>query len=86
MSEELEPLLALQEHDGALDRLLHRHQTLPEREALARVEADTAALDGRIATMRAERDVIARDEQHLDDEARSLGGEGRRGRGEDVLG
>ena len=72
MSEELEQLLALQERDGALDRLLHRHQTLPEREALTRVEADTAALDGRIATMRTERDVIARDEQHLDDEARAL--------------
>ena len=72
VSEELEQLLALQERDGALDRLLHRHQTLPEREALARMEADTAALDGRIATMRTERDVIARDEQHLDDEARAL--------------
>jgi predicted nucleic acid-binding Zn-ribbon protein len=72
VSEELEQLLALQEHDRALDRLLHRHQTLPEREALVRAEADTAALDGRIATARAERDAIARDEQKLDDEARGL--------------
>jgi predicted nucleic acid-binding Zn-ribbon protein len=72
MSDELEQLLALQERDRALDRLLHRHQTLPERDAVARGEADTTALDGRIAATRAERDVIARDEQKLDDEARSL--------------
>jgi predicted nucleic acid-binding Zn-ribbon protein len=72
VSEELDQLLALQERDRALDRLLHRHQTLPEREALARAEADTTALDGRIAATRAERDGIARDEQRLDDEARAL--------------
>lgn len=72
MTEELEQLLALQERDGALDRLLHRHQTLPERETLRRVEADVAALDARISAARAERDGIARDEQKLDDEARAL--------------
>jgi uncharacterized protein len=72
MTEALEALLALQERDGALDRLLHRHQTLPEREALARAETDAATLDGRINASRAERDGIARDEQKLDDEARAL--------------
>jgi predicted nucleic acid-binding Zn-ribbon protein len=72
MTAELDALLALQERDGALDRLRHRHQTLPEREALARGEADAAALDARAATVRAERDEVARDEQRLDDEARSL--------------
>ncbi len=73
MTEALESLLALQERDGALDRLRHRHQTLPERDALARGEADASALDARLATTRAERDGVAREEQKLDDEARSLG-------------
>jgi predicted nucleic acid-binding Zn-ribbon protein len=72
MSAELDALLALQERDGALDRLRHRHQTLPEREGLARGEADAAALGARAATVRAERDEVAREEQRLDDEARSL--------------
>src|SRR2546430_2015886 len=72
MTEALESLLTLQEHDSALDRLLHRHQTLPEREALTRVEADVANLDRRIATARAERDGVAREEQKFDDEARGL--------------
>jgi uncharacterized protein len=72
MAADLEVLLALQERDGALDRLRHRHQTLPERDALARGEADAAVLDARAATARAERDDVAREEQRLDDEARSL--------------
>jgi len=73
VTDALESLLALQERDGALDRLRHRHQTLPERDALVRAEADAAALDARLDTTRAERDGVARDEQKLDDEARSLG-------------
>jgi predicted nucleic acid-binding Zn-ribbon protein len=72
MTESLDALLALQERDGALDRLLHRHQTLPERDALARAETDARALDQRLATIRAERDGVAREEQKLDDEARAL--------------
>ncbi len=72
MTSELETLLTLQEHDSALERLLHRHQTLPEREALALSESQAAALDARLGTTRAERDRIAREEQQLDDEARSL--------------
>ena len=38
-------LLSLQEHDGALDRLRHRHETLPARDTLARAEATVAALE-----------------------------------------
>ena len=65
-------LLSLQEHDGALDRLRHRHQTLPERDALARAEATVAALDAEIRELTAQRDELAREEQKLDDEAKSL--------------
>src|SRR6476469_7979292 len=65
-------LLSLQEHDGALDRLRHRHETLPERETLARAEATVAALDVEIRALTAERDELSRQEQKLDDEAKSL--------------
>jgi predicted nucleic acid-binding Zn-ribbon protein len=72
VTSELEVLLTLQEHDSALERLLHRHQTLPERDALHEAEATASALDARLATTRAERDEVAREEQQLDDEATSL--------------
>ena len=69
---ELDVLLTLQEHDSTLERLLHRHHTLPERDALREAEGTGIALDGRLAAARAERDRVAREEQQLDDEARSL--------------
>jgi predicted nucleic acid-binding Zn-ribbon protein len=72
VASELETLLTLQEHDLALERLLHRHQTLPERDALAVAESRANELDARLATTRGERDRLAREEQQLDDEARSL--------------
>ena len=72
MTSELDVLLTLQEHDTSLERLLHRHQTLPERDALRDAEAAAAVIDARLVTTRAERDKVAREEQQLDDEARSL--------------
>ncbi len=83
---ELDVLLTLQEHDSTLERLLHRHHTLPERDALREAEGTGIALDGRLAAARAERDRVAREEQQLDDEARSLADEGQGGRVADVLG
>ena len=72
MTSELDVLLTLQEHDTALERLLHRHHTLPERDGLRDAEAARAVLDARLVTTRGERDKVAREEQQLDDEARSL--------------
>jgi predicted nucleic acid-binding Zn-ribbon protein len=72
VTSELEVLLTLQEHDSALERLLHRHRSLPEREALRGAEQTAAVLDARLNAARAERDGISRQEQQLDDEARSL--------------
>jgi uncharacterized protein len=72
VTSELDALLVLQERDTALERLLHRHQTLPERDSLRDAEAAAAALDARLVSTRAERDRVAREEQQLDDEARSL--------------
>jgi predicted nucleic acid-binding Zn-ribbon protein len=67
-----EDLFALQEHDAALDRLKHQHDTLPERTAVARGEAQVAAVQAELAGVRTERDGVARREKALDDEASSL--------------
>ncbi len=74
MTSELDALLTLQERDSALARLLHRHQTLPERDALRDAEAAAEVVDAQLRSTRAERDRVAREEQQLDDEARSLAG------------
>jgi predicted nucleic acid-binding Zn-ribbon protein len=66
-------LLSLQEHDAALDRLRHRHESLPERATLVRAETIARALAAEIGTRSAERDELAKEEQRLDDEAKSLG-------------
>ncbi len=74
MTSELDVLLELQERDSTLERLLHRHHTLPERNALHEAEARAAQLDARLIATSADRDRVAREEQQLDDEARSLAG------------
>jgi hypothetical protein len=68
----LDSLLDLQERDLALDRLRHRHATLPERTALASAEAHVDELGGTIEVLRAQRDDIAREEKRFDDEAIAL--------------
>jgi predicted nucleic acid-binding Zn-ribbon protein len=68
----LESLLTLQEHDGALDRLAHRRETLPDRERVAHLEGEAAALATKVTGLTAQRDEIEREEKKLDDEARSL--------------
>lgn len=68
----LESLLTLQEHDAALDRLAHRRDTLPERDAVARGVAEDRTLAARIRTITAQRDELAQEEKRLDDEASSL--------------
>ena len=72
MSTGLSTLLEVQEHDLALDRLQHRHDTLPERAALAAAVVRGDVLDARRAVVRTQRDELARDEARLDDEARGL--------------
>lgn len=72
MTGELDALLTLQERDSTLERLLHRHQTLPERAALRDAEQTAEQLDARLVATKADRDRVAREEQQLDDEARSL--------------
>lgn len=70
--ESLEPLLVLQEHDLALDRLRHRHATLPERARVDSSAADLAALDADVAARRAPLGELARAQQRFEDEAQKL--------------
>jgi len=68
----LEPLLALQERDLALDRLRHRRQTLPERATLAATESTIALLESELDRARAARDEVEREERKLGDEVQTL--------------
>lgn len=66
------PLLVVQDHDLALDRLRHRRSTLPERATVASAEADLAALDADLAQRREPLAGLARDQQRLEDQAQAL--------------
>jgi len=55
----LQTLLAVQEHDTALDQLRHRRATLPERAHLAAVEKRIAEVEAQLADARARRDEVA---------------------------
>jgi len=68
----LDALLTLQEHDAALDRLQHRRDTLPERDAVARNEATAADVAMRFRSVAARRDELSNEERRLGDEASSL--------------
>ena len=73
----LESLLVLQERDLALDRLQHRRDTLAERDAIARGDVQAASIATRLQAVRSRRDELAREENRLDDEARSLEGKAK---------
>jgi predicted nucleic acid-binding Zn-ribbon protein len=67
-STEFQTLLAVQDHDTAIDRLQHRREAMPERstrqELLARRQALTATRD----TIAAQRDEVAQREAELEGE------------------
>jgi predicted nucleic acid-binding Zn-ribbon protein len=65
-------LLVVQEHDLALDRLRHRHATLPEREQVATATADVAGLDTDLEARRGPLSELARAQQRFEDEAQKL--------------
>jgi predicted nucleic acid-binding Zn-ribbon protein len=68
----LESLLMLQEHDAAVDRLVHRRETLPERDMVVAGEAAVRVLAAQIGVLTGQRDEVAHEEKRLDDEASSL--------------
>lgn len=63
-----ERLLAVQELDTRADQLRHRLDTLPEREAVRSGEDAVGRLDATLVEARAERDVLGRSQQRLEDE------------------
>jgi predicted nucleic acid-binding Zn-ribbon protein len=71
----LDPLLVVQEHDLALDRLRHRHATLPERAELAAAEAAVSGLDAEITQRRGPLAALVTSEQKFEDEAQKLAGQ-----------
>lgn len=70
--DDLGPLLALQEHDLALDRLRHRRATLAARATVAAAESEIAALEAEVDLLRAPLAVLARNQERLEDEAQAL--------------
>ncbi len=68
----LEPLLALQERDLALDRLRHQRDPLPERARLAGLTEQLDALVATRETRRAAREEVSQEERRLADEAQGL--------------
>lgn len=65
-------LLAVQDHDTAVDRLRHRRDTLPERASLASVQERIAALDTAFADAAGRRDEVRRRQRALEDEVASI--------------
>lgn len=61
-------LLDLQEQDSAMDRLIHRRDTLPEAQRLAEVTDTIAELDSDIEIAGKQRDEIAREQDRLEGE------------------
>ncbi len=68
----LEQLLVVQEHDSEAEGLRHRRAILPEREVLARSEAEVAALEPQLADARGRRDEVVREVKRLDDESSAV--------------
>lgn len=66
MTEPLDRLLEIQEHDTRVDQLRHRRATLPERAELAALEARRAALEARLGGVRTERDELAARQSNLE--------------------
>jgi predicted nucleic acid-binding Zn-ribbon protein len=65
-------LLAVQEHDTAIDQLTHRRRTLPARAELNGAMAELAKLEQRSSEVEANRHELARAQQRLEDDITSI--------------
>ena len=65
-------LLEVQEHDTAVDRLLHRRASLPERAELSEIEDELAALERELADVGARRDAVLARQKRLEAELAAL--------------
>ncbi len=61
-------LLAVQEHDTAVDQLNHRLRNLPARAELDQIMVKVAEIDARVAEVEARRAELARSQSRLEDE------------------
>ena len=68
----LDDLLAVQEHDSAIDRLRARRERLPERQALVERQRNLATVEAKVADVEGQRDDVSRDERHLDDNVTAI--------------
>ena len=65
-------LLAVQEHDTAIDQLVHRREHLPSRAEVEGVMAELGALEASAAEVEASRHTLGREQQRLEDEITTL--------------
>ena len=72
MASPLETVLAVQEHDLAVDRLLHRRETLPERVELEAIESENATLEIRLTEVGGRRDELERRQTRLEEEVAAV--------------
>ena len=72
MASPLETVLAVQEHDLAVDRLLHRRETLPERAELEAIESENATLEIRLTEVGGRRDELERRQTRLEEEVAAV--------------
>ena len=72
MNEALLALLEVQDHDIAIDQLLHRRDHLPCRAELAAALAEAKTLMPQFQSLTAKRSQIAQEEKRIDDEVQTL--------------
>ena len=65
-------LLSVQEHDTAVDQLVHRRAHLPERAELEQVMAELTRIETAAKEVEARRHDLARNQQRLEDEISAL--------------
>jgi predicted nucleic acid-binding Zn-ribbon protein len=65
-------LLAVQEHDTAVDQLEHRKKALPERAELEQLMTQLAALEGQAGLVEEQRHELLRGQQRLEDEIATI--------------
>ena len=65
-------LLAVQEHDTAVDQIEHRKRSLPARKELDAVTAEAGTFEARAAALEAQKHELVRSQQRLEDEIATL--------------
>lgn len=68
----LEGLLVVQGHDTRIDQLQHRHDTLSERDRLARLGAELRQVDHELAGVTEEHAGLTREQRRLEDEVSAI--------------